>query len=288
MVIAYYKESIPRIFWASWDWAIGQGLSLTVVLAVALPLFVIVFEVVCAWRRYKTWAEAKKHIRSAVGRFLREIIVIIIVAPTILFVIFFIQDAPNQIRIRDEKIVRLGGAPDVPVSIPRLADADREKAVNMLSRLSDIMNTDARQACDLADRLQNSYGSRQERPSVYAAQARDIFSMTRMIYTVLLGQQNNGGILKSGDPIMINIMAQAIQSKDHDIIIQFDGYALSTSNLLSALDVADRSAERAKLFEPIFTALSIPMNLWRQYTKQFCGLINKTNSRIAELRSALY
>jgi hypothetical protein len=278
----YYFAASVRSFWAGWEWASGQGILLGILEGISTIIFAMVIVIIFHRRRPSA--------RYRLLRAVRDIVGVVLVLLGILFFVFFIQDAPNQIRIRDEKIAQLGGSPDMPVSMPQLGGAEKDKVLAALSRLSDFLNGDGRKACNLATALQGSYGinfHERGKPEVYAANAKDIFALTRHIYGTLLGAHNDGGILQSGDPLLVAVMAQAVQQKDHDTIIQFDGYALSTYNLLSALSAVDVSGEREKLFDPVASVVTDPMNLWDRYTGKFCKLIDTTNGRIAEMRASL-
>jgi hypothetical protein len=210
--------------------------------------------------------------------------------PAIIVIAAFLINFIRYPSVRETEMLSRLPSEDIPISVSRL-DPTRKRAINeRTSSLADLINGEGNQACKSASDLQSSYGSDirvRKRPATYAAKAKATFSITRNIYKIILGPNNDAGLLRAGDPLVAETIGQLIQPKDRDIIIQFDGYALLTSNVLDALVVADESDQRSALMDPLIGVLSIPMNLWGEYTAKFCALITKTNLRIAEMRAAI-
>ncbi len=179
--------------------------------------------------------------------------------------------------------------PEKAILVPELDAVERKQIEERLSDLSVFINKNGREACNAAEQSE-SYGTDihvRGRPASFERQMQDLSAMTRNIYGTLLGPHNDGGLLQSGDPTTVNIMEEAVQPRDQNTIIQFDGFALDALNAAHALAVVDGSDERAKLVDPLVGMLSIPMNQLARYTTDFCKLIEKTNARIAEIRSEL-
>ena len=70
-----------------------------------------------------TMTRVSKRIALAAGAGLIATAIVLFIA----FMVFFVQDAPNQIRIRDERIAQLGGAPDAPIAVPHLSRSERAR-----------------------------------------------------------------------------------------------------------------------------------------------------------------
>jgi hypothetical protein len=278
-IVDYYWAASTRSVWAAWVWASGQGIVLGILEGISTIIFAMVIMLIFHRKR----PSSRRRLLRAVG----DIVGVILVLLGILLLVFFVQDAPNQVRIRDEKIAQLGGAPDTAIFIPNLSKTEKDKVLDALTNLSDFVNRDGRAACDSARRLQSVAMRDQSQAVLNAKMARGVFDDTRKIYSTILGPDNKGGILKSGDPMLVEIMMQAIQTKDRDTIVQFDGYTRTVSMLFDALLIVQTSQEQAKIIEPILVAADAPLNLWAQKTEDFCNLINKTNDRIAEMRSSL-
>jgi hypothetical protein len=67
--------------------------------------------VIRAWRRSHSWADARKGVRHATADFLISGIGAIVIVLIVLFVWFFVNDAPTQIESLREKIVALSPPP---------------------------------------------------------------------------------------------------------------------------------------------------------------------------------
>jgi hypothetical protein len=273
--ISYYARDAIWSFQAVWTVASEKLLW-------SVPIALVSATIAAARRKVSSGTWGKDTLIAALYGAIGGPVIILIAA----FLINFIR-YPS---VREAEMLSRLPPEDISISVPRL-DPSRKRAINeRISSLADLVNGEGNQACKAASDLQSSYGSDirvRKRPAAYAAKARATLSSTRNIYRVILGPNNDAGLLRSGDPLVAETIGQLIQSKDRDIIIQFDGYALMTLNVLDALAIADESDQRSTLMDPLTGVLSIPMNLWGDYTAKFCALLKKTNDRITDMRAAI-
>jgi hypothetical protein len=102
--IDYYKAAFERSFSSGLDWALAQGLLLTLLFAFGL-LVVAIFYTSFRWiRRRHSRAEAMSQIATAIKDFVLAAIAGTVVVLLVLFVIFFVQDAPQQMAILQRQI----------------------------------------------------------------------------------------------------------------------------------------------------------------------------------------
>src|SRR2546421_10683789 len=110
-VWSYYPAAFVRAFWSAWDWAVGQGLYLSILLAVCA----LIFTIARAMGRSRSWADAKGDVVHALADFISAGVAATCIGLFILFVIFLMRDPPTQLQKAREEIIRLGGVPDRPV-----------------------------------------------------------------------------------------------------------------------------------------------------------------------------
>jgi hypothetical protein len=98
---SYYEAAIPRAFSAGWDWAVSQGIKLTLVIVVANVIFGALL-VVAMRRRFNS---------EAIHRWWRwtwetpvALVGALTITTLILFLWFFINDAPKQLSEAREQI----------------------------------------------------------------------------------------------------------------------------------------------------------------------------------------
>jgi hypothetical protein len=108
-VSSYYRAAIGRAFHAALEWMLGQGILLTLLLAVALLISASAFAVFRAWCRYHSWNNAVRDTKRAGGDFFGAGLGVLCLALLILFVIFFAKDAPAQLNKAIETITELRG-----------------------------------------------------------------------------------------------------------------------------------------------------------------------------------
>ena len=94
---SYYWAAIPRAFWSAWEWAIGQGLLLTILLALALLVCATAYALMRVLRRRHSWDHAMEEVGRALRDFLVAGLAASAVALLILFGIFFVRDAPTEL-----------------------------------------------------------------------------------------------------------------------------------------------------------------------------------------------
>jgi hypothetical protein len=103
-MLDYYVGAFSRSWSTAWSWATGQGILLTWLLAIGLPFGSIAIAVVRAAVKYHSWQEAKKHIGDTVADFAGAIVLSSVVALILLFAVFFVRDAPDQIAAATKAI----------------------------------------------------------------------------------------------------------------------------------------------------------------------------------------
>jgi hypothetical protein len=104
---SYYAEAIPRAFLAGWDWMLSEGILLTLLLAFALLVWAIGFASFRAFGRRHSWADAMTEVRKAARDFGIAGIAATGLALAILFVVFFVRDAPTQLLKASDEIQTL-------------------------------------------------------------------------------------------------------------------------------------------------------------------------------------
>jgi len=286
LISSYYPDAFARSFWAALSWVVGQGVMLTLLIAAGGIVFELVL--VFVWRRND--AEAKRDWRRYTLETIRALAGGCVLAALILFVWFFIQDAPTQIRIRDERIAELGGAPDVPVNVRNLLPADTAAAGSALRELSDVFNKDIAEICgERLRRIRLCVQNARMRPlSDCAAKALEQFQSERPIEETLLGTSRDTGLLNAGEPEIVQILNQAVQRKDRQILIDFDSYSLKLYSAFRFLGLIDnQSDEKQRLFEPAINIVDGDLNHWESAASRYCEFIQKTNERISMMKTQI-
>jgi hypothetical protein len=77
---------------------------LTWFLAIGLPIVSVVIAVVRASIKYHSWLEAKRHIGNTLSEFVGTVILSSVIALVLLFAVFFVRDAPDQIAAATKAI----------------------------------------------------------------------------------------------------------------------------------------------------------------------------------------
>jgi hypothetical protein len=95
---SYYGAAISRSFAAGWDWAIGQGLTLTILLGIGAVVCASLYAVIRAFRRSHSWTDAMNSVGKAIRDFLVAGVGAVIVMLVIMFGWFFVRDAPEQLN----------------------------------------------------------------------------------------------------------------------------------------------------------------------------------------------
>ena len=131
LVGSYYAEAIPRAFWAAWDWMLGQGILLTILLAFTLVVSASGFAIYRACRRQHSWADARKVVGHAIKDFGIAGLAATALALIIVFCIFFIIDAPHQLELANQQITklktRIAELTPKPIVPPKKYYSDKEK-----------------------------------------------------------------------------------------------------------------------------------------------------------------
>ena len=177
MFLHYWGAAIGRSLSDALDWVIEHGIIFDVLTAVGG----IVSAVVVLRRR-----ATMETVTQLVGGW--------IIAILVLFVLFLLNDAPNQIRIRDERIAQLGGAPDTPIAVPgSLRGSNDNRVLAVVGELSDIINKDIQAVCDEAKvALACIQQIRTVQPSDCAAKTDKVFIKGRKILSRFWTSANTG------------------------------------------------------------------------------------------------
>jgi len=138
-MLAYYQEAVSRSWVGAWEWATGQGIYLTWLLGFCVLTCAVVFAVFRAIRKHHSWRNAMNDARKAVQDFFLAMVVSSIVVLTILFMGFFVRDAPVQIALAKDAI--------------RSLKTDNAKAIEQLNAT----------IADLQSKLDDRDAQRQER-----------------------------------------------------------------------------------------------------------------------------
>jgi hypothetical protein len=120
-ILSYYEIAIPRAFWAGWDWAIGQGLLLTILLGIGSVICASLYAVIRSMKRSLSWSDAMNHVGQAVADFLIAGFGAIVIVMMFLFVIFFVRDAPNQLANAKDEITNWQAAWEKQASADRIS-----------------------------------------------------------------------------------------------------------------------------------------------------------------------
>jgi hypothetical protein len=107
MLLDYYVGAFTRSWSAAWLWATGQGILLTWLLAVGLSIASIAIAVGRAAIKYHSWQEAKNHVGNTLADFAGVVVLSSIITLIILFGVFFVRDAPDQIAAANKAIDNL-------------------------------------------------------------------------------------------------------------------------------------------------------------------------------------
>jgi hypothetical protein len=257
---SYYGAAIPRAFWAGWDWAFGQGLLLTILLGIGALFCAILYALIRAIRRSHSWQAALSHVGQALGDFLIAGVGAVAIVLLCLFGWFFVHDAPKQIAQREQRIAELGGAPDAPIELPALSRAERDETVRSLDWLLTYMGNDAKPAYDTAMEVRAKIGmdiNVLDKSSAYAQRVKQIYQLAQDLRHKLLGFDNKSGILNSGNPAVVKIMAQAVQLRDRQTIIDFMPSSAMFSEGLETLHKTEGDPDlRGLLFDGVHGLLS--------------------------------
>jgi hypothetical protein len=265
----------------------GSGPLPYILLAAAAGLFAIGR----TWylHHHHSLAVAMNDIRRAVIDFVEAGIVVTLIALLIIFLVFFVQDAPKQLGKAEERIAELGGAPDPPIAIPpALRGTNDRRIASAVGELSDIVNTDMQRVCDEAKVALICINQiRIAQPSDCASKTNTAFTDGRTILKRLWASADTG-FLVAGDPELLGVLRQAIQDRERlQIFVNFDQYARGSYEEMRFLSlIADSPEERHRLFEAALS-LSDSRNRWSEATEQYCKFIKKTNERISQIRDQL-
>ena len=103
-MLSYYAAAFYRSWMAAWSWATDQGIILTWSLSAGVLLIAVGFAVVRAFRKHHSWTDAVTNS----GKALRDFFVFAVVASalvlSVLFVVFFVRDAPDQMTLATNTI----------------------------------------------------------------------------------------------------------------------------------------------------------------------------------------
>jgi hypothetical protein len=105
-VAEYYRLAVSRSFSAAINWARNQGILLTLLFATPALAFGVGFAALRALHKRHTWHDAMSAVKEAFMDFVFATVTVAAVAMLILFVIFFVQDAPQQVSNLQDKLTQ--------------------------------------------------------------------------------------------------------------------------------------------------------------------------------------
>jgi hypothetical protein len=106
-MLAYYGNAFSRSWSATWDWATGQGIYLTWLLAFGVVVCAGIFAVVRATRKDHSWDDAVGEVRKALGDFVIAVFGASVFVLLLMFCVFFVWDAPTQSKISQNALASL-------------------------------------------------------------------------------------------------------------------------------------------------------------------------------------
>jgi hypothetical protein len=107
LYLTYYYEAFKRCALAAWDWATGQGLYLTWMIAVGVVISAVLYAVMRAVRKHHTWEDAFGNIRKSVEEFIFVVFAGTFIALVLLFFTFFVRDAPERLAAEQAAVSTL-------------------------------------------------------------------------------------------------------------------------------------------------------------------------------------
>jgi hypothetical protein len=100
LLLEYYVQAVPRAFWAAIDWALGQGWALSLLLVIGPSVYGIVLAFVRACKAHRSWRSAvAQTVKASTDLLPKTFLGGTVVGFGLLFMWFFINDAPEQMRL---------------------------------------------------------------------------------------------------------------------------------------------------------------------------------------------
>jgi hypothetical protein len=153
------------------------------------------------------------------------------------------------------------------------------------------MNNWGKAAYDTAMEVRGTFGSNihQANKSLYYAERVDqIYHLAYELHHALVGFDDKSGLLTAGNPTVLELLSNAVQPKDRQTIIDFMDYSLRFRDGLQTLQKTEADPEiRKLLFENVLSLLSGQAYYFNDATDKLGALIQKTNSRVAEIKHGL-
>jgi hypothetical protein len=106
-MLSYYEHAVARSWTAAWEWATGQGIILTWLLAGGVVVAAIVFAALRAISKHHSWRDALNDAKKAVLDFFLAAVASSFLVLAFLFAVFFVRDAPKQAVIAENTISSL-------------------------------------------------------------------------------------------------------------------------------------------------------------------------------------
>ena len=103
-MLSYYESALGRSWTSTWAWATGQGIYLTWLLGLGVLVAAVCFALIRAIRKHHSWSDAMKDARKAVQDFFFAMVISSSLALAVLFMVFFVQDAPTQLALANGEL----------------------------------------------------------------------------------------------------------------------------------------------------------------------------------------
>jgi hypothetical protein len=98
LLLAYYRNAIVRSAQEALDWALGQGILLTILFSIGLLIIAVIYALLRMRLDEQGWRGAVSAIRTAVKDFITAGVIGTAVVLLLAFIVFFVKDAPDQVE----------------------------------------------------------------------------------------------------------------------------------------------------------------------------------------------
>jgi hypothetical protein len=278
--MSYLSDAVGRPLGAAMTWPNSHGVEFTVI---CLFSGVVMRLAVMPW--WPLSGEMRGRILVACENLGAVALAGLVVGFLLIFLFFLFSDPAEQIRIRDEQIAALGRAPDIQILTPT-ALRNSTIVLSAVDSISNLVNKEMRAVCDEAKAALVCVNNMRSAPVSGCLQKTQIAVDHGRLLFYKLWTDANRGLLVEGDPDVLGVLKQAIQQKDRQVFVDFNQYSGGTYDELYFLTLLT-SDERSRLFEPAMN-LSNAHNNWESATDRYCALIDKTKTRISEIRRQFF
>jgi hypothetical protein len=104
MFLEYYRGAFARSWSSAWDWAVGQGIILSLALGASALVCTVLISILRAHGKHHSWGDAREIALNSFRDFALSAIGATVFLFTTLFAIFFVMDAPDQASLTKKTI----------------------------------------------------------------------------------------------------------------------------------------------------------------------------------------